>query len=109
MEMLSIVLEILMIASFGASWPFNVIKSFKARSTKGKSLLFLVLIFAGYIVGIGSKIFKYVAFVNGEIDSFSWLNWLALAFYVLNFLMVGADLVLYIRNKKLDMQREAAN
>ncbi len=33
--------EIVMIVSFGASWPTNVIKSYKARSAKGKSLLFL--------------------------------------------------------------------
>ena len=106
MENLSVILEILMIASFGASWPFNVMKSYKARTAKGKSALFLILIFAGYIVGIGSKIFNYVAFLNGEVDSFSWLKWLALAFYVLNCLMVGTDLVLYVRNKKLDAQRE---
>lgn len=50
------ILEVLMVVSFGASWPFNVIKSYKARTTKGKSLLFLCLIFFGYIVGIASKL-----------------------------------------------------
>ena len=34
-------LEVVMIVSFGASWPLNVIKSYKARTTKGKSLAFL--------------------------------------------------------------------
>ena len=38
-------LEVLMIISFGVSWPLNVIKSYKARTTKGKSLSFLCLIF----------------------------------------------------------------
>lgn len=38
-------LEITMILSFGVSWPLNVIKSYKARTTKGKSLGFLLLIF----------------------------------------------------------------
>ena len=28
--------EILMIISFGISWPINVYKSYKARTTKGK-------------------------------------------------------------------------
>lgn len=49
-------LEILMIVSFGASWPMNVVKSYKTRTTKGKSLAFLCLIFFGYIAGITSKL-----------------------------------------------------
>jgi len=90
------IFEIIMILSFGASWPLNVIKSYKARTTKGKSLGFLLLIFFGYIAGIISK------FVNeaymAEISS----KWYVLFFYFLNFIMVGADLVLYVRNSKLD-------
>ena len=49
------ILEVLMIVSFGASWPLNVIKSYKSRTTKGKSLAFLCLIVFGYIAGIISK------------------------------------------------------
>ena len=101
MQYLATVLEIIMIASFGASWPFNVMKSYKARTTKGKSLLFLVLIFAGYIAGIASKALKFI-----DEGGAGWLGWLALSFYILNFLMVGADLVIYIRNKRLDAARE---
>lgn len=52
---MSEILEIIMIVSFGASWPMNVIKSYKARTAKGKSLAFLLLIFFGYIAGIASK------------------------------------------------------
>lgn len=37
---MSELLEIMMIASFGVSWPLNVIKSYKSRTTKGKSLPF---------------------------------------------------------------------
>ena len=101
MSILAEVFEIMMIASFGASWPFNVMKSYKARTTKGKSLLFLTLIFSGYVVGIASKIIK---FSIGE--SNGWISWFGFAFYVLNLLMVGADLLLYARNKKLDAARE---
>ena len=50
------ILEVIMIVSFGASWPLNVIKSYKARTNKGKSLAFLCLIFFGYIAGIASKL-----------------------------------------------------
>lgn len=45
------ILEVIMIVSFGASWPLNVIKSYKARTTKGKSLAFLCLIFLVILQG----------------------------------------------------------
>ena len=38
------ILEIIMIVSFGASWPMNVMKSYKARTAKGKIVAFLCLI-----------------------------------------------------------------
>lgn len=97
---MSELLEILMIVSFGASWPMNVIKSYKARTTKGKSLAFLCLIFFGYIAGIASK------FTNTSyMQNFSQ-KWYVLFFYVLNLIMVGIDLFLYFRNKKLDMKQK---
>lgn len=92
--------EIIMIVSFGASWPMNVLKSYKARTAKGKSLGFLCLIFFGYIAGIISKLINetYMA-------SFSE-KWYVLFFYVLNLIMVGMDLILYFRNKQLDKKAE---
>ena len=95
-------LEILMIVSFGASWPLNVIKSYKARTTKGKSLAFLILIFAGYIAGIASK------FVNPVYMASISEKWYVLFFYFLNLTMVGIDLILYFRNKRLDAQNKNA-
>ena len=92
---MSEILEILMILSFGASWPLNVIKSYKARTTKGKSLGFLILIFTGYIFGIASKLL---------LDSFKWY---VMFFYVLNLVMVGADLLMYVRNYRLDKKQGA--
>ena len=93
------ILEIIMVVSFGASWPLNVLKSYKARTTKGKSLGFLLLIFFGYIAGIASK------FVNPDFDFTK--KWYVVFFYILNFIMVGIDLLLYIRNKKLDKQNQS--
>ena len=92
-------LEVVMIVSFGASWPLNVIKSYKARTTKGKSLPFLCLIFFGYIAGISSKL------VNDAYMSQFGEKWYVLFFYVLNFIMVGADLLMYARNRRLDRMR----
>ena len=94
---MSEILEIIMIVSFGASWPLNVMKSYKARTTKGKSLAFLCLIFFGYIAGIASKL-----------TNVGYSKWYVLVFYVLNLLMVGADLCLYYRNYLLDKKAKEA-
>ncbi len=90
---MSEIFEIIMIVSFGVSWPLNVLKSYRARTTKGKSLAFLLLIFVGYIFGIVSKLISPA------------YKWYVLFFYVLNLLMVGADLVMYVRNYRLDKKR----
>ena len=87
-------MEVCMIVAFGCSWPMNVIKSWKARTVKGKSLAFLLLILFGYICGITGKLIAPT------------FKWYVLFFYVLNFLMVSADLVLYIRNCRLDKLAE---
>ncbi len=34
--------EIIMSVSFGASWSMNVLKSYRVRTAKGKSIAFLV-------------------------------------------------------------------
>lgn len=93
---MSEIFEIIMILSFGASWPMNVIKSYKARTTKGKSLGFLCLILFGYIAGITSKL------INEEYMAAFGEKWYVLVFYVLNFIMVFTDLCIYIRNYKID-------
>jgi hypothetical protein len=70
------------------------LKSYRARTTKGKSLAFLLLIFIGYIFGITSKLISPT------------YKWYVLFFYVLNLVMVSADLVMYVRNYRLDKKRE---
>ena len=95
MGMVSEILEIFMIVSFGFSWPMNVIKSYKARTAKGKSLGFLLFIEFGYCCGIASKLLAPT------------FKWYVLFFYVLNLIMVSADLVLYFRNRRLDKLKES--
>lgn len=96
MDFIAELLEITMIVSFGISWPLNVIKSYKARTTKGKSLAFLLLVFFGYVAGITSKLVNPVYMANFA------EKWYVLFFYVLNFVMVGADIGMYVRNRALD-------
>lgn len=87
-------LEAGMVICFGISWPASIYKSYKSRTAKGKSLLFLILIIIGYIFGILSKI------INNNITY-------VLFFYVLNSFMVLADIALYFKNKKLDISKKA--
>ncbi len=94
------ILEIIMVVSFGASWPLNVMKSYKARTAKGKSPGFLLLILFGYVAGITSK------FVNAEYMAQFGQKWYVLFFYVLNFIMVFIDFCLYLRNRRLDKLSE---
>ena len=67
-------MEIAMIVAFGCSWPMNVIKSYKARTAKGKSLTFLILVLFGYICGITGKLI---------VPTFKWY---VLFFYFLIFI-----------------------
>ena len=97
---MSELLEVIMIVSFGASWPMNVIKSYKARTAKGKSLWFLLLIIFGYIAGIISKL------INEAYMASIATKWYVLFFYILNLVMVSTDLALYIRNYRLDQKEE---
>ena len=90
--MIAEIFEIIMIVCFGFSWPMNVIKSWRSRTTKGKSLPFLLLIITGYVFGIIGKL------IGGG------FKWYVLFFYVLNLLMVSTDLMLYVRNYRLDKQ-----
>ena len=60
----------------------------------------LLLIFFGYIAGIVSKLVNE-AYMAAFAD-----KWYVLFFYVLNFIMVGADLVLYVRNYRLDQAQK---
>ena len=96
---MSEILEIVMILSFGASWPFNVVRSFKARTAKGKSPAFLILILIGYVAGIVAKLTN-----TAYMAEFS-TKWYVLIFYIINFIMVAVDLGLYVRNRRLDLGR----
>lgn len=82
-------LETCMVVAFGISWPMNILKSIRSRTAKGKSLLFLIFIWLGYVAGIASKL------ISGNVTYVFF-------FYVLNLLMVSFDLFLYFRNKRFD-------
>ena len=94
--------ETIMIICFGLSWPLSVYKSWKSRTAKGKSLQFEIFIWIGYIFGIAKN---FIMLANG---SNSWVFFLGWAFYFFNFIMITIDMILYVRNTKLDKERELA-
>ena len=102
MGKLATIFEIVMIGCFGASWPFNIIRAYKARTTKGTSLFFLFLIFFGYVGGITSKIFLMI---EKGAAFWTFVSALAFSFYVINLTMLTIALIIYFRNKKLDNQK----
>ena len=87
------VFEVLMIVCFGVSWPFNIMKSWKAKTAKGKSLLFEVCILAGYCFGIAGK------FITGNVTY-------VLVAYIINVVLVSVDIILTLRNMALDKMAE---
>ena len=87
------ILETFMLVCFGFSWPLNVIKAYKAKTTKGTSLPFIILIIAGYIAGISAKL------INGQI------NYVLIA-YFLNLAIVSLNILVYIRNMQYDNSRQ---
>lgn len=86
------IFEMLMLVCFGAAWPASIHKSYTARTAKGKSASFLVILIIGYICGI----------INKLINSPDYVMFL----YMLNTAMVSTDLILYFRNCRLDKLAE---
>ncbi len=85
--------EIGMLVSFGASWPFNIAKSWRSRTAKGKSLIFELIIILGYSVGLIGKIITWQR--TGMLAYSVW-------FYIADIIMVLIDVCLYFRNTALD-------
>jgi hypothetical protein len=80
-----------MIICFGISWPINVMKTYRTKSTKGKSIVFLMLVFVGYVFGDMAKLLFDRNYV--------------LIFYLFNTAFVCADIVLYFRYSRLERQK----
>ena len=103
LEIFTDLLEAITIFCFGLSWPLSIRKSYVSRTAKGKSLFFQIFILAGYAVGIISKVIQFTA-----MDASGFIFFLSAIFYVLNFILIAIDVVLYFRNTKLDRERDAA-
>lgn len=83
------ILETVMLVCFGFSWPLNVIRAYRAKTAKGMSLPFILLIIVGYIAGITAKL------ISGQITY-------VLIAYILNLAIVSLNVIVYFRNVSLD-------
>ena len=101
MEMITDLMEAVMILCFVLSWPISIRKSIVSRTAKGKSLFFEVFLLIGYACGIVRKIIQVAGGSSG------FLFYLSFFFYVLNFIEISVDVALYFRNKKLDAIADA--
>ena len=86
------ILETVMLVCFGFSWPLNVMKAYKAKTAKGTSLPFILLIVAGYIAGITAKVIT------------DQINYVLIA-YIVNLAIVSLNIVIYFHNVSLDKKR----
>lgn len=85
------IFEVMMLVCFGAAWPFNLYNSLRSRTAVGRSLFFLLVVNLGYLSGILHKVL--------------YNNDAVLYLYIVNFLMVSADIAIYCRNRQLDRMR----
>ena len=77
------IFEFGMLACFGICWPISVYTSVKTKRTEGKSLLFMLIVFVGYISGVIHKVYYNFDFV--------------IVLYISNLLLVLVDIVLYLK------------
>ena len=89
-------LESTMLICFGLSWPMNLAKNIRARSARNMSLQFILLIITGYVAGISAKIYNH---------RFNYV----LVVYLLNLVVVSANVVVYFINLSYDQQAKEAN
>ena len=82
------IFEIVMLLCFGIAWPFSIYKSFTSRTNKGKSFLFLFVVFFGYVSGTIHKLLY-------NFDPVTFM-------YSFNGLMVLTDMILYFRNMYIE-------
>ena len=91
----AVLFETIMLIGFGCSWPFNIAKSIKSRTTLGKSVYFEIIVIISYLFGVAAKLIIFRE--TGELQYSFW-------FYLIDIMLVTTDVCLYIRNRKIDRE-----
>ena len=80
------IFEVAMLICFGVAWPFSIYKMLKTKKSQGKSLVFIVVIFTGYIAGM---LFQWFGTRNA-----------AIFLYTINAAMVLVDFSLTLKYRE---------
>ena len=80
--MLAELLEFSMLFAFGLSWPFAIVRTYRAKRVDGKSPQFMCIVIFGYLCGVAAHV------VEGT------KLWLC-AVYLTDIALVATDLALY--------------
>jgi len=73
-----------MLLCFGVAWPFSIRKAYVSKSTKGASLIFLIIVIIGYIAGM----------INNMINGMNYV----IIFYIANTVMIVINVIVIARN-----------
>lgn len=87
--MLTGIFEVGMLLCFAAAWPANIYKAYRARTTLGTSLPFMLIVELGYVCGMANKL------INDDINY-------VMAFYIFDFILVLIGIIVYFRNMAID-------
>lgn len=87
--MLTGIFEVGMLLCFAAAWPANIYKAYRARTTLGTSLPFMLIVELGYVCGMANKL------INNDINY-------VMAFYIFDFVLVMIGIIVYFRNMAID-------
>jgi hypothetical protein len=82
-----------MLVCFGISWPVDIIRTIRTGRTEGKSLAFMSLVLAGYVLGMGAKLARVAG--TGQ-----WPELITLL-YVFNSAAIIVDIVITLRLRPL--------
>ena len=91
-------LEAAMLIAFSISWYWSIAKMLRSRVAAGKSALFVALICAGYVAGVGSKTLAWAE--GAPLSPLAWL-------YAWNLCVTLVDLALVMRFSKPAMAEAA--
>ncbi|HBJ59940.1 MAG TPA: hypothetical protein DDY72_05850 [Verrucomicrobia bacterium] len=79
---ISAILELAMLVAFGFSWPFAILRTYRAKRVDGKSPHFMMIVICGYFFGIAAHVIEGTKL---------WLCFV----YMLDISLVSTDLALY--------------
>ena len=94
--MLAEILEFSMLFAFGFSWPFAILRTYRAKRVDGKSPAFMIIVIVGYVCGIAAHLVEGTKL---------WLCWV----YLADMALVATDLALYFHYARRQAARRHAS